>query len=60
MFEIEEQGRTIRVKPVGAVLHRESDGAIIIERASALRLVTQLDSVLQMGNASEEPEGEDG
>ena len=58
MFEIEELGRTIRVKPIGAVLHREEDGAIVLERTTALRLVTELDSALRLPQT--ETEGEDG
>lgn len=58
MFEIEELGRTIRVKPVGAVLHHETDGAIVLERTAAIRLVTELDSALRL--PAEEMEGEDG
>jgi len=60
MFDIQQQGRTIRVRPVGGVLHSDSDGAIILERATALRLVTELDSALQIRNTSEDTEGEDG
>lgn len=58
MLEIEQDGILIRVKGDDAIMWRGSDGAITMTRVTASRLLTELDSALQL--PAEEMEGEDG
>lgn len=58
MFEIQSDGRMLRVKPIAGSLQLGDDGFLVLDRVAARKLSEQLETAHI--SQSQDDEGEDG